>query len=493
VLVLVALAAMLAGLTVLAILRPWFGLVLLLALLPFNGLLADVIGPTLHLSSNASTMVDAWHDALAAGIIAIAAWAWIRARPLRISAFETAVAVVLASGAISLILAPHLVTGLYAYRTLYEPICLAVALVALARERGLPGWVPSRAAAAIVLSGAVVALYSVWQVYVGGYSYLMTFEVRAGHLPTAYLASFVNQPRAFGTFHSPNEFGAFLALAIILVLSPVIVRLAPTARAWVAAALAFAQLLSWSRSSWVSLSVALVVLVALLPVTRSGLIGLVVELKKPRTWGRFAVPLATLVILAAIVVVGSGGFNLLRGTVSGQDPSSAEHASQLGALLPGVTVDQDGGSSGSSVTSSGSSVTSSGIFGLGLGAAGAKSTRFDSGTSGPLITSEVWYVDYALQTGYVGLIALFVLFCVVGRGLWKRRGHCLSRAALAISAGLIVGAFFIPVLDEPALAIPLWTLVGLGLTYPRSGSVAAEADKSHAAVEGAATVGGAGA
>lgn len=466
-LVLIVLAAVLIGLTAFAILRPWLGLIVLLALLPFNGFLSDVVAPTLHLSSTASTMLAAWHDAIAVGIIAVAAWAWIRDSHRRPTGFEAATAVVLLFAAISLILAPRLVNGLYSYRTLYEPICLAVAIVALARLRSLPAWVPATAATALVVSGVLAAVFAVWQVYLGSYSYLMTFEVRAGHLPTAYLASFVNQPRAFGTFHSPNEFGAFLALAIILVLSPAVVRLTPTVKAWVAAGLSFAQLLSWSRSSWVSLVVAGVVLVTLLPVTRSRLNGWIAELRKPRTWSRFAPPVVTLVLLAAVVIVASGGSNFLRGTVSGQDPSSAEHASQLSALLPGVTVDQDGGSSGSSANSSG-------IFGLGLGAAGAKSTRFDSGTSGPLITSEVWYVDYALQTGYVGLIALLVLVGVVGSRLWKRRGNSLSRAALAVLCGLLVGALFIPVLDEPALAIPLWAIIGLGLTYSpgRSGEPA---------------------
>ena len=38
-----------------------------------------------------------------------------------------------------------------------------------------------------------------------------------------------------------------------------------------------------------------------------------------------------------------------------------------------------------------------------------------------------------------------------------------SIAAISIGAGLAVGAFFIPVIDEPAVAIPLWTVVGLAI------------------------------
>jgi hypothetical protein len=464
-LVLAVLAVLLAGLAAFAFIRPWIGLVVLLAMLPFNGFLSDVIEPTLRLSSNASTMMSAWHDALAVGIIAAAAWAWIPSRRLRPTSFEAATGLVLVLGAISLAVAPNLVSGLYAYRTLYEPICLAVAIVALVRERGLPGWVVPTAATAVVLSAVVTALYSFWQVYVGGYGYLQTFQVRGGHLPTAYLSAFIYQPRAFGTFHSPNEFGALVAFAIILALSPAIVRLTPTARAWAIAVMAFAQFLSFSRSSWVALSLAAVILVVLLPVTRSGLDYLRSELAKRRTWLRFGVPLATLTLLTSIVIAGTGFSTFIQGTITGRDPSSVQHASDLSRLLPGVTVDQNGGSS------EGSS-GQSGLFGLGLGAAGAKSTRFESGSAGPSATSEVWYIDYLLQTGYVGLLALVVLFGVVGRELWRRRRDSLSRAALGIGAGLLAGAVFIPVLDEPALAIPVWAIIGLALARPPGGDSA---------------------
>jgi hypothetical protein len=471
VVVVILLAAVLVGLAAFAIARPWLGLVLLLALLPFNGLLTDVISPTLNLSSNASTMLAAWHDALAGGIIVAAAWVWARARPLRLSGLEAALAIMLLSGAISLMVAPHLLTGLYAYRTLYGPIALAVALVALARHRGLPSWVPSRAAAAIVLSGCVAALYSIWQVYVGGYSYLMTFQVRDGHLPSAYLASFVTQPRAFGTFHSPNEFGAFLALAVILVLSPALLRLSVPVRTWVAAALGFAQLLSFSRSSWVALVIATTIVVLLWPITRAGIAAFFNRLRTMKTWRTFALPVAVFALLVSWAAVSSGATNFVKGTVSGQDPSSIEHAAQLTQLLPGVSVDPAEGASGSaSGSAAGSAASHAGLFGSGLGTAGPKSTRFGEVPAAGFLNSEIWYVDYVLQTGFVGLAALLVLVAVVARGLWKRRRNSLSRAALGIGAGLLVGAFFIPILDEPALAIPLWTLVGLGLTYPVTGS-----------------------
>jgi hypothetical protein len=462
-LVLVALTVMLAGLTALAAVRPWIGLALLLALLPFNGLLLDVVAPTVRLSATATTALAAWHDALAVGVMVAGAWSWIRSRPRRLSGLQAATAVVLASAAISLALAPHLQTGLYAFRTLYEPICLAVAVVALAKARGLPARLSTLLPTVVVASAIVAALFAVWQVYVGGYHYLMTFQVRDGRLPSAYLAAFVNQPRAFGTLHSPNEFGAFLAVAVILVLVPGIVRFSGATRAWLAGILAFAQLLSFSRSSWLSLGVALLVTLALLPATLTGVRYVIGELRRLVTWRRFGPPAVVFVVLVAAVVVSSGATRFARGTISGQDPSSAEHASQFGDLLPGVSIDSEDGSTSASTARSG-------LFGLGLGAAGPKSTRFEGDAEWRRISSEAWYVNYQLQTGYVGLGALLVLLIVCGRGLWQRRRHPLPRAALAIGLGLMVGALFIPVLDEPALAVPVWTLIGLGLAQPRFGA-----------------------
>ena len=235
-----------------------------------------------------------------------------------------------------------------------------------------------------------------------------------------------------------------------------------------------------------SLVVATAIVVLLWPITRAVLAGFVGGLRNLRIWRTFALPVAVFAILVSAVVVSSGATNFLKNTVSGQDPSTAEHAAELRNLLPNVTIEPAGGASAREASQAGS-------FGTGLGTAGAKSNRFGEVIASGFVNSEIWYVDYVLQTGYFGLAALFLLIAVVARGLWQRRRNSMSRAALAIGAGLLVGAFFIPVLDEPALAIPLWTLIGLGLTYPRSGSGAGAAGTSHAAVEGAATIGGAGA
>src|SRR5512136_3084732 len=89
----------------LATFRPWVALVVALALVPFNGLLVDVILPGAGFTSNAATAAAAWHDALVGGVILAATYRWLRGRPSRrLGPFELAVALTLVAGTVSLLI-----------------------------------------------------------------------------------------------------------------------------------------------------------------------------------------------------------------------------------------------------------------------------------------------------------------------------------------------------------------------------------------------------
>jgi hypothetical protein len=454
----VVVAVGLAALLAFAVLRPWLGLLLLLALVPFNGLLLDVVGPSLHFSSNGQTMLGAWHDSLAGGIIVAAGYRWIRQRSYRLNSVEIAAVVVLACGVISLAISPNHKTALYAFRTLYEPICLGLAIAVLARTSDLPARFTSRCGLAILVSATLASVFAVWQVYGGSFHYLVTYyKSPDGRLPSAYLAAFIVQPRAIGPFHSPNEFGAAMAIALVVAATSGLILVRPALRAWTAAVIGLAVLLSFSRSSWVSIAVAVAALVVLLPVTRARLGALWIAVRSRSWWRTFAPPLAAFVVLVSVIAFSSGLPRFISGTVSGNDPSSAAHAAQLSSLLNGTGI-EDSNSGGSAIQ--GSRISP---FGLGLGMAGAKSARFGEVDASSLLKSETWYIDYLLQAGYLGLLALLALAVLIARALWLRRRLPIARAALAAATGLAVGAIFIPVIDEPAVAIPLWSLIGLGL------------------------------
>src|SRR4051812_23004662 len=61
-------------LAVFAFTRPWAALVVLVALLPFNGIITRVVPVILLLPVPGQLALAGWHDALIAGIIAAAAW-----------------------------------------------------------------------------------------------------------------------------------------------------------------------------------------------------------------------------------------------------------------------------------------------------------------------------------------------------------------------------------------------------------------------------------
>ena len=111
---------------------------------------------------------------------------------------------------------------------------------------------------------------------------------------------------------------------------------------------------------------------------------------------------------------------------------------------------------------------------MGLGTAGPKSGRFGE-TAADFISSEMWYLNYLWQAGYLGLLALLALAAIIVRRLWRGRRNALSRAALAGTFGLAAGALFIPVLDEPTVAIPMWTLLALGLLAAERTAATADA------------------
>jgi O-antigen ligase len=111
---------------------------------------------------------------------------------------------------------------------------------------------------------------------------------------------------------------------------------------------------------------------------------------------------------------------------------------------------------------------------MGLGAVGPKADRF--GETPVLLNSETWYLDYLWQAGYVGLFALMALAAIILLKLWRGRRDPAARLAMAVMVGLGAGALFIPVLDEPAVAIPMWTLVAFGLLSSERATDPAGAD-----------------
>jgi hypothetical protein len=453
----------------LAVWRPWLGLTILLAALPFNGFLVDVGITVLGIPDAAVAAVAGWHDALAIGIALSALVGFLRARTRYLGLVEWLAVAMLAMGVLAIAISPFRLTALYEYRTLYEPPVIALSLVFLWRAGTMPPTLPGRIGRVIVGSAVAAAIFAGWQVYVGGTYYLNHyFRLPDGRLPGAYFSAFVEQPRAFGPFHSPNEFGAYMALAIGLLLAPGVVSLRPTLRSWLLVPCGLALLLTLSRSAWVSTGVTIVAIIILASPGRAAFGERLALLGRRGPWLRHGLPLAVFVAASAAILVTSNGSSFITATLTGQEPSAASRGHVLDLNFDDFLNPRPSGQPGSTPPPGSSNPGQViirpriSLLGMGLGTAGPKSIRFgESGPEPP--SSETWYVNYLIQVGIVGLaiLAMFVLAIIIR--LWRSRQVPWSRAAIAIGAGLAIGALGIPVIDEPAVSIPLWSVIGLGL------------------------------
>jgi hypothetical protein len=259
-------------------------------------------------------------------------------------------------------------------------------------------------------------------------------------------------------------------LAVGLLLVTGVLSLRPAVRSWLLVPLGLAMLLTLSRSAWVSTGVVAFVTVILAWPGWSVLRDRLAVLRPRVLWLHHGLPMAVFATATVAILVSSNASNFIGATLTGQEPSAAYRAQLVEDALQEFLHPSSPGLSPTTgpTTGPGSAGTviikpRISLLGMGLGTAGPKSVRFGESGSEPPISSEIWYVNYLLQVGLLGLaiLALFVLAIVVR--LWRSRNVPWSRAAIAIGAGLAIGALGIPVIDEPAVSIPLWSVLGLGL------------------------------
>jgi hypothetical protein len=420
--------------------RPWPALVVLMAGLPLNAI-ATQIGPVaLGLSPLARVLAGAWHDALVGGFLLAAATAAVRARDVRPTRLMWLVGAMVALGAVFVVVSPVRLTALYAFRVLYEPPLLLVGILILVRHQPAPGWLVPRMALGFI-AGAVAGAVFTWpQVYLLRYGFLQVFYTDPGkQIHHSYLATGINQPRGIGFVNSPNEFGAVLAIAIVLLLAPGLLSLSRRWRAWILVALGLALVLSFSRSGMLATVVGLAVIGFL---ARDRVREQLAALRSRAAAMDLVPPILVGCILLAAIVVTSGAPKLVQQTVSGAEPSAAGRVQSAKA---GLVVLRDH------------------PLGLGLGTAGPKAARFGETEGKPRILTEIWYVLYAIQVGVVGLLLLVGVALVLLRHLWQSRSLPIARAVLGIGLGLGIGAVFIPIIDEPTVWTPLWALAGLAV------------------------------
>lgn len=288
----------------------------------------------------------------------------------------------------------------------------------------------------VVCAGVFVAVLGILQVLVTPSDFLTQFgyDKNATIAPSIVIDDNPGLLRAFATLRGPNDFGAFLILPILLVIS--CLRRLP---AWVSTSMlgfmGVALLLSSSRSAWVGMVLALAAL---------GFYELGKKLSKVAIIGIFA----AFILGVAGLFYASASVPLLRQAVfhsSPGDPSLTEGSTDkhIAATLEGaVRVTQH-------------------PLGCGAGCSGPASYYGESE-----VISENYFVQIAEETGILGL-CFFLL--VVGLALYqlhRTSGQCRTNRVLVSAAiGYVAIGMMLHVWSDDPLSITWWILAGAAIGY----------------------------
>lgn len=298
----------------------------------------------------------------------------------------------------------------------------------------------SRATEYLIIIGVVVSVFGILQVLVLPTDFLAHFGYSAKTIePSVVIDSNPHLLRAFATLRGPNDFGAFLILPMILVVSQLKKRPIYYSAALFGIML-WALIVSGSRSAWIGLIVALVAYLVLH-------FGKKIDTKKLIVFGLGVVASCLVIFYAALHIssVRLAVFHSSPGDTSLTEGSTDNHFSATRAGIKRVAEQP---------------------LGCGPGCAGPASYYSES----PKI-SENYFVQIAEETGILGLGLFVALVLMVA---WQlSRDAYLRHLSLALLASLIgygaIGMLLHVWTDDP-LAITWWILAGAVIGYNESKS-----------------------
>ncbi len=405
----------------------WWAVVLLLAVMPFHAFLVIVLGKFI----GHQAIWQGWKELLSIAIVGLSVYIFARSQPKeRLFRLDTSNVLALAFVALGLVITVALgvafVPAVFGIKVVLLPFILFLAIQLAGVQVNdelltkLVLW-PSYMVATV----AILQEYFIPQSWWGILGYSDT-TIR----PIQLVDPAVRSIRAFATLGGPNQLGAYLILPTILGLV-----LAVRTKRWQYALGAIltgaGSVVSFSRSAWLGMMVALVCAVFLLGNKMLKII------------------LATLVGLGlvSLLLLSSSLPQYLKGT-------KAQYFLLHGRYNDTSQVE------GSDVGRTSSqrkaiAVIAREPWGHGLGTAGPASFR----ASQPFIT-ESWYLQIGLELGLVGL-ALFIVFCGNNVVELVRLNSPLSLALAASIMGLSLTNLFLHAWADSTLGIMTFSLLGL--------------------------------
>jgi hypothetical protein len=294
-----------------------------------------------------------------------------------------------------------------------------------------------------VLLGAtwVVVIFGCLQVLVLPNDFLANF----GYGPTTIEPYRLVDPavkaiRILSTLSGPNQLGSFLVLPICLAVHRFIRK-----RQWqdglLAAMSSFVLFHSYSRSAWIAVVLALIVVVLCNMSRRLVVLTTTLVVASSLLFGQYA--------WRAIQERSNLQYYLLHGQIMSNQVRGSDHG-RLDNLRIGIE-----------------SVAKKPL-GLGLGTAGPASF-YDK----QAVITENYYLQLAIETGLAGLLAFMFVTAFLALELWRRRQELTAIPLLAALVGISAINLFLHGWSDTATALTFWALAGtvVGGMYVKANKV----------------------
>jgi len=401
------------------------GLLAIVVLIPFHAFLSVWAGSVF----GHQALIQSWKEVLAVILVALSLGILFR-NPQVLQRFRTPLffaigAFVTVALLVTLIARPNLTAAIFGIKTDIEFLALFAVAILVADKIQLV-----RYTKVILVTAAIVAGIGILLSFVLAPDFLKIF----GYGPGTILPFRLIGPQSFGirtpsTLGGPNQFGAFLILPLCMSVVLMIKRW----RWWqvpLTLVLVGGIVASYSRSAWLGATIGVLVILLSLVKTKRMLLAIVV----------------------ALVAIGTTAALVSFSTIKNSDLSYyLLHESTI-AQYSSNSTSQHGAASAAALRS-----LYQHPWGLGLGSAGPAS--FHGGIAN---IPENYYLQLALETGIIGLLAFLGIVVILGWRLFQDRHHSLLALALfGALVGLSIENLFLHGWADSSTAFVFWILAGV--------------------------------
>lgn len=409
--------------------RPFLGLSFLLLLLPFHTMSMKILENLFVLEPRGIFFISVWKEVIIILLLFV-----VITKVLLKGNFSTSLTGKMmiwfcCLGIVYIFIARNFLAGVYGFRNLYEGFIIFFVTSKLSYSKG-----QLRKLLNLMIFGAVIlTAWGLWQALFLGPDFLYRIGYTFGEktLPSTFFIAGSSRQRVTSFFSGPNTMGVYLVMMIFT------------------ATVLFSSTKKAIHKMWYIVALGLMIIGLLYTFSRSAWLGLIfggavmgTQIGKRRR--NLVVGITIFVILLFLLMSEPlGVFSYISRTITLQDPSAKGHWASLdqsvrfGFQYP---------------------------FGIGLGMAGPKSSRFFDA----ILNAESSYFLVLFQMGYLG----FFLFLLIFLSFWKEsksiskklQGKDLSDLLVAIQAiviSVLTTFFFLPLVQEIEISIFLCFFLGI--------------------------------